>query len=195
MCRAGIARPTLPEQAMRSARTIVWLTFALVLGACATLSRSAPGSPSPEEWGALLNTTDLMANAGRHAAADSTLRAFAAAHPGTRAAEETLFWRALYKMDPRSSAATRAEGRALMDEYAASSRTSWYRGQANVLRHLAREISDAEQSVADSTIVPGDTTAGGIAARDRVIRTQRAEIARLNAELERIKRRLAAPTP
>src|SRR5688572_24569582 len=170
---------------MRSARTIVWLSLALVLGACASLSRSAPESPSPEAWGALLNTTDYLANAGRHAAADSTLRAFAERHPGTRAAEEVLFWRALYKMDPRSSAATRTQGRALMDEYAASTKTSWYRGQANVLRHLAREISDAEQSVtdaaADSTLVPGDTTAGGIAARDRVIRTQRAEIARLNA--------------
>src|SRR5688572_29264105 len=154
---------------MRPARKIGWLTLARGLSACATLSHSAPESPSPEEWGALLNTTDVLVNAGRHAAADSTLRAFAAAHPGTRAAEETLFWRALYKMDPRSSAATRAEGRALMDEYAASSKTSWYRGQANVLRHLAREISEAEQSApdatADSTLVPGDTTAGGIAAR------------------------------
>ena len=180
---------------MRPARKIGWLGLTLALGACATLSRPAPESPSPETWGALLNTTDLLANAGRHAAADSALRAFAERHPGTRAAEEVLFWRALYKMDPRSSAATRAEGRALMEEYAASSKTSWYRGQANVLRHLAREIADAEQSTADSTIVPGDTTAGGLAARDRVIRSQRAEIARLNAELERIKRRLAAPTP
>lgn len=184
---------------MRSARKIGWLTLALTLGACATLSRSAPESPSPAEWGALLNTTDLLANAGRHAAADSALRAFAGRHPGTRAADEVLFWRALYKLDPRSSAATRVEGRALMDEYAASSKTSWYRGQANVLRHLAREIVLAEQAAAqasgDSTIVISDTSAAGIAARDRVIRTQRTEIARLNAELERIKRRLAAPTP
>lgn len=143
----------------------------------------------------MLATTDVLANAGRHAAADSALRDFAQRHPGTRAADEVLFWRALYKMDPRSSAATRAEGRALMDEYAASPRTSWYRTQANVLRHLAREISDAEATPGDSTIVAGDTSATGIAARERVIRIQRAEIARLNAELERIKRRLAAPTP
>lgn len=149
----------------------------------------------------MLNTTDYLANAGRHAAVDSTLQAFAQRHPDTRAAEEVLFWRALYKLDPRSSAGTRAEGRALMDSYAASSTTSWYRGQANVLRLLAREIADGEQAPGDSTIlagdtsVVGDTSVAGIAARDRVIRVQRAEIARLNAELERIKRRLAAPTP
>ncbi|MGI8618630.1 MAG: hypothetical protein ACR2L6_06010 [Gemmatimonadaceae bacterium] len=143
----------------------------------------------------MLNTADYLANAGRHAAVDSTLQAFAQRHPDTRAAEEVLFWRALYKLDPRSSAGTRAEGRVLMDSYVASSTTSWYRGQANVLRLLAREITDGEQSPGDSTIVPGDTSVAGIVARDRVIRVQRAEIARLNAELERIKRRLAAPTP
>ena len=155
----------------------------------------APGAPTPAAWGAVLNTADMFASAGRHSAADSALLAFAHAHPGTRAAEEVAFWRALYKLDPRSAASTRAEGRVMMESYAASTTTSWYKGQANVLRFLAREIADAEQSESDSTIVAGDTTSSGIAARDRVIRTQRAEIARLNAELERIKRRLASPTP
>lgn len=184
---------------MRNSRTISAVLAAATLSACATLPRSAPESPSPESWGALLHTTDNLANAGRHAAADSALLDFARRHPGTRAAEEVLFWRALYKLDPRSSAATRAEGRALMDSYAASDKTAWYRGQANVLRHLAREIVLAEQAAGqasgDTTIVITDTSAAGIAARDRVIRTQRAEIARLNAELERIKRRLATPSP
>lgn len=143
----------------------------------------------------MLNQTDSLAAAGRYAAADSVLLAFERAHPGTRAAEETVFWRALYKLDPRSSAAARAEGRALMDAYAASPTTSWYRGQANVLRHIAREIELAQASAGDSTVVVGDTSAIGVAARDRVIRNQRAEIARLNAELERIKRRLATPSP
>jgi hypothetical protein len=184
---------------MRTVGIITAFLAVSMLSACATFSRSASDPPSPEAWGALLNTTDYLANAGRHAAADSTLSAFATRHPGTRAAEEVLFWRALYKLDPRSSAATRAEGRALLDSYLASEKTAWYRGQANVLRHLAREIVLAEQVASqasgDTTIVITDTSAAGIAARDRVIRTQRAEIARLNAELERIKRRLAAPTP
>lgn len=180
---------------MRPANTILALSAVLALGACATSPRPAPGTPTPDRWGALLSTTDSLVAAGRHAAADSALRAFEQAHPGTRAAEEVLFWRALYKLDPRSSAATRAEGRAMMESYAASSTATWYRGQANVLRHLAREIAEAQQASADSTIVPGDTSASGIAARDRVIRNQRVEIARLNAELERIKRRLATPTP
>lgn len=184
---------------MRTAKIITVSLAALTLSACASLSRSAPESPSPAEWGALLNTTDSLANAGRHAAADSLLLDFARRHPSTRAAEEVLFWRALYKLDPRSSAATRAEGRSLMDSYVASDKTAWYRGQANVLRHLAREIVLAEQvarqTSGDTTVVISDTSPEGIAARDRVIRTQRAEIARLNAELERIKRRLATPTP
>jgi hypothetical protein len=184
---------------MRTAKIITASLAVLTLSACASLSRSAPKSPSPQAWGTLLNTADQLANAGRHAAADSALLDFSQRYPGTRAAEEALFWRALYKLDPRNSAATRAEGRSLMDSYLASERTAWYRGQANVLRRLAREIVLAEQAAAqasgDTTIVISDTSPAGIAARDRVIRTQRAEIARLNAELERIKRRLATPTP
>lgn len=184
---------------MRTAKIITAAIAAFTLSACASASRSGPETPSPESWGALLHTTDSLATAGRHAAADSALLDFAQRHPGTRAADEVLFWRALYKLDPRSSAATRAEGRTLMDSYVASGSTAWYRGQANVLRHLAREIVLAEQTAAqasgDTTVVISDTSPEGIAARDRVIRTQRAEIARLNAELERIKRRLATPTP
>lgn len=190
----GIALLIWPD--MRNARTILVFTIALFCGACATAARApAPVAPTPASWGAVLNTADMLASAGRHAAADSALLAFAAAHPGTRAAEEVTFWRALYKLDPRSEASTRAEGRMMMESYAASATTSWYKGQANVLRFLARDISDAEQPAPDSSIVEGDTTSTGIAARDRVIRTQRAEIARLSAELERIKRRLASPTP
>jgi len=143
----------------------------------------------------LLSRTDSLANAGRHDEADSVLVAFATAHPGTRAAAEAPFWRALYKLDPRNSPASRAEGRALMDAYAASSTSAWYRAHANVLKHIAQEISDMERTPDDSTIVAGDTSVRGITARDQVIRNQRAEITRLNAELERIKRRLAAPTP
>ena len=83
----------------------------------------------------------------------------------------------------------------MMDAYTAAPDASWYRAQANVLRHLAREIATLSETAADPTIVAGDTSVRGIAARDQVIRNQRAEIARLNAELERIKRRLASPTP
>ncbi len=187
---------------MRAERVIVTITLALALHACASAPNPAPGALRPDEWGALINTTDSLANAGRHAAADSALLAFEQAHAGTRAASEVKFWRALYKLDPRSAASTRAEGRSMMESYASSPEAVWYRAQANVLRHLAREIAAAEQAGVDPIIVPADITAGGLAARDRVIRTQRAEIerlnaeiVRLNAELERIKRRLAAPTP
>jgi small-conductance mechanosensitive channel len=89
-----------------------------------------------------------------------------------------------------------------MDSYAAASSSAWYRAHANVLTHLARQVDVAEQDPGDTTIVAGDTSSAGLAARDRVIQDQRAEIARLSAELERlstelerIKRRLATPTP
>lgn len=179
---------------MKPAYLMPLLATALTL-ACARAPRPPQAQPTADSWGALLATADSLATAGRHAAADSVLFAFERAHPGTRAASEVQFWRALYKLDPRSSASTLAEGRRMMDAYAASPEASWYRAQANVLRHLARELASASEAAADPTIVAGDTSSRGIAARDQVIRNQRAEIARLNAELERIKRRLASPTP
>lgn len=179
---------------MKPAQSILLFITVFTL-ACSSSPNRPSAELTPDSWGSLLATVDSFATAGRHAAADSALLAFERAHPGTRAAAEVLFWRALYKLDPRSSAATREEGRRLMDAYAASPTASWYRAQANVLRHLARDIAAAAEAPADPTIVAGDTSARGIAARDQVIRTQRAEIARLNDELERIKRRLATPTP
>lgn len=181
---------------MRPAKTtVIAFVLALTFSACSAVTRPAPSHPTPDVWGALLAKTDSLASAGRHAQADSVLVAFAEAHPGSRAAHEVPFWRALYKLDPRNQSNTRSEGRRLMDSYAAASDAAWYKAHANVLRHIAQQIVDAEVATGDSAIVPGDTSMAGIAARDRVIRNQRAEIARLNAELERIKRRLASPTP
>lgn len=182
---------------MRNTNTAVGFALALTLGACATLPKAPPSHPTPAQWGSLLNRADSLANAGRHAQADSLLVSFAQLHPASRAAAEVPFWRALYKLDPRNTASTRTEGRALMDAYAASPTTAWYRAHANVLREIARQITEGEAAASASAapIMSGDTSATGIAARDLMIQTQRAEIARLNAELERIKRRLAAPTP
>ncbi|MGI9140229.1 MAG: hypothetical protein ACR2GJ_03865 [Gemmatimonadaceae bacterium] len=194
---------------MKSSYAGFAFVIAGALSACSSIPRATPVHPTPADWGALLTRTDSLASAGRHAAADSMLLAFESAHAGSRAAAEVPFWRALYKLDPRNTSSAQAEGRALMDSYAASSSSGWYRAHANVLTHLARKVDVAEQGPGDTTIVAGDTSSAGLAARDRVIRNQRAEIARLNpeiarlsaeiarlsAELERIKRRLATPTP
>jgi len=182
---------------MGNTKIVAGFALALTIGACATLPKAPPSHPTPAQWGALLNRTDSLANAGGHAQADSLLLSFAQLHGASRAAAEVPFWRALYKLDPRNAASTRAEGRALMDAYAASPTTAWYRAHANVLREIARQMAEGEgaASAPDAPILAGDTSVAGIVARDLMIRTQRAEIARLNAELERIKRRLAAPTP
>lgn len=173
--------------------TIVAAGF--VLGACTVLPKPVTVAPTRSEWGTLLVTTDSLVNAGRYAEADRVLVAFERANAGTRPASEVPFWRALYKLDPRNSAVARAEGLALMDAYADSPTSWWYREHANVLRHLARAIAEAGTPPPEPVIIQGDTSAGGIAARDQVIRDLRADVERLNAELERIKRRLAAPTP
>lgn len=180
---------------MKSKNAVLAFMIAGALSACSSIPKATPVYPTPADWGALLTRTDSLASSRQHAAADSILLAFERAHPGSRAAAEVPFWRALYKLDPRSTSADQAVGQALMDSYAASSSSAWYRAHANVLTHLAREVASAEQASSDTTIVEGDTTFVGLAARDRIIRNQRAEIARLSAELERIKRRLASPTP
>lgn len=178
------------------------LLTALLLAAagCSQLGRPGPPettspAPPPSDLGALLTTTDSLVRRGEFGEADSLLVRFARRREDARPAVEIPFWRALYKLDPRNTTARPGEAAEMLDAYARSSRTRWYKSEANVLRHLARHVETLREATAPVTVAAGDSTPAGLAARDLEIRNLRAELARVNAELERIKRRLAAPNP
>ena len=175
-------------------RLLILAAGSLLLSGCAmqTAARTTGCVCPPEagSWTAALRTADSLATAGMHAAADSVLADFAGRHPGTQASRETAFWRAFYRLDPQNPEGRRTEALAALDSYVQADSVWWYRAEARMLRQLA--AIPAAPNGAAATRDPAELTA---AEKDREIRALRERVARLNDELERIRRRLAAPTP
>lgn len=170
-------------------RRITVFGLALALVACSRVLRWTATGPGPTTvaaaWTSTLEAANDLAGRGSYTAADSTLTSFAAAFPGTQNAREVAFWRALYRLDPRNRNARRADALASLDSYVRSDSVGWYKTEAQILRLLARGEG--------WTDAPPVTARDTVAARDETVQQLRAQVARLTDELDRIKRRLAAP--
>jgi hypothetical protein len=144
----------------------------------------------------MLSTAGQLAEAGRFEAVDSTLTAYAEARRGTQEAHEVGFWRALYKLDPRNPSPQPVTAMQLLDDYMLSGSVHWYRPEARVVRELAFVQAGAAQPVTAQPVQaspgtgPRPTTN---AEKDIEIQQLRERNARLEAELERIRRRLSTP--
>jgi hypothetical protein len=148
-----------------------------------------------------LSAAQHAADSGKYDAAEKTLVTFVNAHPKTREAREAAFWRALYLMDPSNKSGSLAAGVSGMDAYLADDSTSWYRSEAVVLRRtasLAQALKLGAVAAATTTAPATTTTTTGIdpatlKTRDEEIASLRDQLAKVNAELDRIKKRLANP--
>lgn len=162
----------------------------LILAACAPVNRLRPPS-YVADWPIVVRHASLAADSGNYVNADRVLTTYASQYPGTREAREILFWRALFKLDPGNTAASVTEGLAMLDRYLADTATIAYRPEATVLKRLAvttqvLQAKAAAPGVKDTTIVKTSGSEAEIAAL-------KAELAKANAELDRIKKRLANP--
>jgi hypothetical protein len=179
-------------------RYSVLIVFSFGIAGCATLGARAgsdcPCLPAGSTWHATLWQADALAASGRHIAADSLLAEFAARHAGTQPAREIQFWRTLYRLDAQNENGRRSEALAALDSYLQADTVWWYRNEARVLRRLAATPA-ATPAAPDDTAATLDLGAMTPEDKDREIRQLREHVARLNDELERIRRRLAAPPP
>lgn len=184
-------------------RSLPLLAMALVLGGCANVLRSAATCPCalpPASWSAALREADQLAEEGRFAAADSALVAFAQANASNHFSREIVFWRALYQLDPRNPSAERDEAVRMLDGYLQSDSVYWYRAEARVLRQLAGMPTTTVATGPPQGGLPAPTTVpiaraadATLTEKDVEIQALRERVARLNEELERIKRRLSTP--
>jgi hypothetical protein len=149
----------------------------------------APTLPVEPPWVRTREAVQRAADSARFTAADSILAAFVQAEAGSLEASEAAFWRALLVADPRNPAFSPAAARAAMEGYA-SSEGAVRRTDAAVILHLL--------AVADSLRAAQATQRSATELRDRTrdeeMQKLREELARTQAELERIKRRLG-PKP
>ena len=176
-----LARRTLPA-------------FALALfGACA--ARASQPAPSVQDvWLDSFVEAQQLAAEGRVAGADSALARFVIAHPQSPEATETLYWRAILALDPANRVTGPADAIRMLDAYLATpsvTRTmeaASLRRTAQVLDSLGRSLTSA-RATADSLsgAVKAMTTTPEETAK------LKDELAKTQAELERIRRRLSNP--
>jgi hypothetical protein len=169
------------------------------LAACATghARVTDPVEVARAEWATALAIASQESSAGRHAIADKALADYAARYPASGDAAEANFWRALYKLDPANASGTTREAAQLLDSYLALPMIA-RRTEALTLRRLvtALENRPAPGNASSSATPPRtDPAKPEDKAKDDEIARLKEELNRANAELERIKRRLAQPKP
>ena len=163
----------------------------LVLAAC--FGSKGPKPPTPAiAYAEVLKIAEERVDSGDHAGADRILADFAMKAKGTEEATEIAFWRALYMVDPANKRTSIPEGIRALDIYLATPGTRWYRPQAEVLRRTAQSVQALRNAAqAQPRVVGRDTV---FVSREEEIASLRDQLARANAELERIRRRLSNPT-
>jgi len=195
--------------------TIRGVLFGALIASSACGRLTVGTAPSPERaLSPALVTARRFAAAGRFDSADSTLSSFAAMYPGTDAALETAYYRALFKMDPTNPHASLPAAMASLDAYLTDSRPRQHVVEATTLRRVAAEVdglnhaaNSALAQAKDATNVAKDAKAEAADAKDAAakaaetpaptadaeIRRLKDELAKANAELDRIRKRLATP--
>lgn len=174
---------------LRSAQRAV---FVAALTACSTgQTRLAEPVPAGRtEWSAWLLQASHEAAAGQYAVADKLLSDYVVRFPASPEASEAMYWRALYKMDPSNGAAAPRDAAALLDGYLASG-TAAHRMEVQTLRRIATALDVRAASAAPAVKV--EPVKADEKAREEEMQRLKEELAKANAELERIKRRLAKP--
>ena len=162
---------------------------------CLPMRHQPAEEPPPSamsEWPAVWTKAMADANGSNPAEADRALTEFAKRFPGSPEAAEVPYWRAVVKLDPNSSAAVR-ESMAMLDSYLASAPAGTHRFEAGVFRRLGLAIEQRNAAIA--AIPPAPVVRQDDKAREEELQKLRDELAAANAELARVRRRVARPRP
>jgi hypothetical protein len=183
--------------------------------ACAPMAKVVGPAPV-RAWPGVLSRAQHSAARGEFDVADSALANFSTRYPTSGEALETSYWRALFELDPSNRAESVSGAISLLDAYLAATRPREHVLEATTLRRVAGQLDALNRLAAGAIAQAKDANAAAAIARalsDARIETPRAaaeststssdaeikrlkdELAKANAELERIRRRLAQPPP
>jgi hypothetical protein len=200
----------------RGARIVIAAFLAASSGGCISVHRPWFMEPSIDrEWDNALLLARVRATEGKFGEADTLMSRFASRYPGTPEALETAYWRALFELDPANHAASFRSAMASLDAYLSDRHPHEHGAEATTLRRIAGHMEElnklaatalaeahdtttaAKPSAADARLDTKPAVAGDVAPTpaDVEIKRLKDELARANAELERIRRRLAQPPP
>ena len=151
---------------------------------------AVPSPPPEPPWPRTVAAVRAAVDSEQFSRADSILAAFERAERDSPDVAESAFWRAMLRADPRNPAFEPQEARRGIEVYLAAPDPR-RRTEAVVMLKLL-ELSDslrAAQATQRSAAEARDH------AQEEEIQKLRDDLQRTQAELERIKRRLASPKP
>lgn len=165
---------------------LIGVVAALAGCAVPSLRRANPSetataaAASAASWAATLLAAQREVDRGRHTEADRALREFAERAPASPEAIETMYWRAVIMLDPPSRSGSPRDAVTLLEKYLASDAPLTHRTEAAVLQRIATSLA-------------ASATRSGTS--DAEVKALKTELEEAKAELERIRKRLAAPPP
>lgn len=199
---------------MTLAARLLLVVLVTTLGGCAHPPSFLQPIPL-RDFRAALGDARAAADSGRWATADQILADYIRRHPGTDEAHEALYWRALFRLAPSNDTTAHRLAIPTLEQYLAGDEAE-LRSEARILLEharahdaLRREAAAKEQEIAEVRAAlgrarerqasPDAPPAAEPPAADRGLAEEverlKAELARANQELERIRRRLARQTP
>lgn len=122
--------------------------------------------------------------------------------PAANTAADSLYWRAISNLDSTNKQGSMEAAAANLNLYLASTGILQHRAEAAVLRRLvqdARQLALVEAALQQARTATAETRDSDSKARNdeavKEIQRLKDELAKANEELERIRKRLAAPKP
>ena len=174
------------------------LAALFVTAGCVT-GRSLAGSAG-RDWNDTLSQAQSLASDHRYADADRLLADYAARYPGSEGAQESAYWRGVLALEPSNRDASPQIAAALFETYSRAGGHLPHGMEAGILHDIAVRLQAAgAPAIAVASPASGASSAapsgaGDLKAKDTEIQRLKDELAKANDELERIKRRLTAPT-
>ena len=152
------------------------------------------------DWNETLTQAEAAASDHRYADADRLLADYAARNPGSEGALESAYWRGVIALEPSNRDGSPQIAAALFETYSRAGGHLAHGLEAGILHDIAVRLQAAgSPAVAVASPAPGASAAAAsgasdLKAKDTEIQRLKDELAKANDELERIKRRLTAPT-
>lgn len=163
----------------------------------------AGGPPSAaRDWPSTVAAAQRAAGGGHYRDAEQMLARFTEQYPGAREAQEAHYWRAIFMLDPANQARDAQRAVTQLDAYLASGSGLVHRPEAQVLRRLALALDSLSRvpvvvvaSPTDTVVRPSAANLAHEQALEKENEKLKDQLEKTNAELDRIKKRLAAPKP
>jgi hypothetical protein len=149
---------------------------------------SAPAPVSP--FDATVSAASKRVDDGDYQGADRILADYALKTKGTADAAEISFFRALYMVDPKNKTSSMDAGIRALNIYLNTNGARKYRTEAEILKRTAQTVQSLRTVSTGPKVIGRDTV---FVTREDEIASLRDQLAKANAELERIKKRLANP--